>query len=158
MACHFCSLFPCMWTEKNFRTKIRQDKSFVHSNLRPDSITAGRMRYFLIEYMCAWQWFKTLMPRIFAFWVRQDLGKSLCAWLYPRAQPVCVAIAMSTIHWFSFIILCAWLSHAHVRVAKSRARILYTKPQPGLRSIGLLVPEVYKVFPTGGQICPPPPD
>ena len=28
----------------------------------------------------------TLRPRIFLFWVRQNLGKSLCAWLSPRAQ------------------------------------------------------------------------
>ena len=68
---------------------------------------------------------------LFAFWVRQDLGKSLCAWLYPRARSVRVAIATRTTHWFWFIFLCAWLSHAHVRVAKSRARILYTKTPSG---------------------------
>ena len=75
----------------------------------------------------------TIFSGIYPFWVRQDLGKSLCAWLYPRAYPVCVAIATSTTLWFCFIFLCAWLSHAHVRVAKSRARILCTKTLPGSR-------------------------
>ena len=40
-------------------------------------------------------------------------------------------LATRTEHWFWFIFLCAWLSHAHVRVAKSRARILYTKTRTG---------------------------
>ena len=35
--------------------------------------------------MGLWQ---TLRPRIFSFWVRQNLGISLCAWLYPRAQHI----------------------------------------------------------------------
>ena len=56
----------------------------------------------------------TWRPRIFSFWVRQNLGISLCAWLYPRAQPVRLAIATRTTHSFWFIFLCAWLSHAHV--------------------------------------------
>ena len=68
----------------------------------------------------------------FSLWVRQYLGKSLCAWLYPRAQSVRVAIATRTTHCFWFIFLCVWLSHAHVRVTKSRARILYTKTLPGI--------------------------
>ena len=38
--------------------------------------------------MC-WGWVgvvTTLRPRIFSFWVKQNLGKSLCAWLYSRAR------------------------------------------------------------------------
>ena len=46
-------------------------------------------------------------------------------------RTVCArGLATRTEHWFWFIFLCAWLSHAHVRVAKSRARILYTKSRP----------------------------
>ena len=33
--------------------------------------------------------------------------KSLCVWLYPRAQPVRVAIAMRTTHGFLVYIFCA---------------------------------------------------
>ena len=51
-------------------------------------------------------------------------------------RTVCArGLATRTEHWFWFIFLCAWLSHAHVRVAKSRARILYTKSRPDMFNI-----------------------
>ena len=60
-------------------------------------------------------------------------------------RTVCArGLATRTEHWFWFIFLCAWLSHAHVRVAKSRARILYTKSQPGPVS-GVVVEGVHGV-------------
>ena len=57
---------------------------------------------------------------------RQNLGKSLCAWLYPRAQHID----------FGLYFCARGYSHAHVRVAKSRARILYTNTQSGKSDLG----------------------
>ena len=73
-------------------------------------------------FTCLWQ------TRLFALWVRQDLRKSLCVWLYPRAQPVRVAKAMGTTHWFWFIVLC----HANVYSIQN-----YVRAQTRLRQICL---------------------
>ena len=73
-------------------------------------------RRFCIDYTCAQQWLKTLRSRTLALWVRQDPGKSLCAWLYPRAQ--CGAQHIDFGPYFCARGLatrtCAWLCHAHV--------------------------------------------
>ena len=44
----------------------------------------------------------------------------------PRAQNIDVCVCS----------LCAWVTHAHVRVGESRARILYTKMPPGPIKLG----------------------